>query len=81
MKDSIRQRAETGAGIIVSSHQLSLIEDLCTDVLVLHRGRQMLHAPLADLRRQVTESGRQESLEDLFFRLTEAPQSSATLEK
>ncbi|MCC6417652.1 MAG: ABC transporter ATP-binding protein [Gemmataceae bacterium] len=72
MKDSIQRRAADGAAVMVSSHLLSLVEDLCTSVLVLHRGRQLLHERLADLRRQVTEAGRQETLEDLFFRLTEA---------
>jgi ABC-2 type transport system ATP-binding protein len=73
MKDSIEQAAAAGAAIMVSSHLLSLVEDLCTTVLILHRGRQLLHAPLADLRRELTEDGRQETLEELFFRLTEAP--------
>jgi ABC-2 type transport system ATP-binding protein len=74
MKDSVRELAAGGAAFIVSSHLLSLVEDLCTSVLVMHRGRQVLHSPLADLRRQVAESGRQETLEDLFFRLTEQPE-------
>ncbi len=71
MKDSIREQADDGAAIMVSSHLLSLVEDLCTSVLILHHGRQLLHDKLADLRRQITEDGRQETLEDLFFRLTE----------
>lgn len=71
MKNSVRQYAEAGAAIMVSSHLLSLVEDLCTTVLILNRGRQVLHARLSDLRQQITASGQQESLEDLFFRLTE----------
>jgi ABC-2 type transport system ATP-binding protein len=71
MKDSIRERAAGGAAVMVSSHLLSLVEDLCTSVLILHHGRQLLHARLSDLRRDLTQSGRQETLEDLFFRLTE----------
>ena len=71
MKDSIREQAENGAAIMVSSHLLSLVEDLCTSVLILHHGRQLLHGKLADLRRQINEDGRRETLEDLFFRLTE----------
>lgn len=73
MKDSVRRLAAQGAAFIVSSHLLSLVEDLCTSLLVLHRGRQLLHGPLADLRRRLGEDGKQETLEDLFFRLTEAP--------
>jgi ABC-2 type transport system ATP-binding protein len=77
MKDSIQQLAQGGTAFIVSSHLLSLVEDLCTTVLILHRGRQVLHGNLAELRRQVTEGGRQESLEELFFRLTEPPPLTA----
>jgi ABC-2 type transport system ATP-binding protein len=81
MKDSITHHAEAGAGVIISSHLLSLVEDLCTTVLILHRGRQLLHAALADLRQQITAGGQQESLEDLFFRLTTTPQEAGTPEK
>jgi ABC-2 type transport system ATP-binding protein len=73
MKDSLQQRAQAGAAIMVSSHLLSLVEDLCTSVLILHRGRQLLHGRLADLRQQLTDQGRHETLEELFFRLTETP--------
>jgi ABC-2 type transport system ATP-binding protein len=72
MQASIRNRAESGAAVMVSSHLLSLVEDLCTTVLILHRGRMLLHGSLAGLRRQIDEGGRTETLEDLFFRLTES---------
>lgn len=71
MHETIRAHAEAGAAIMISSHLLSLVEDQCMTVLILHRGRQLLHDRLSDLRAQLAESGRQESLEDLFFRLTE----------
>jgi ABC-2 type transport system ATP-binding protein len=71
MKSSIRKYASEGVAIIVSSHLLSLVEDLCTGVLVLHHGKQLLHASLTEMRQQVREAGRQETLEELFFRLTE----------
>src|SRR5438067_422356 len=70
MKESIRQRAAAGAAVMVSSHLLSLVEALCTSVLVLHRGRVLLHEPLAELRRRLAAEGRQGTLEDLVFRLT-----------
>ena len=65
---------------MVSSHLLSLVEDLCTGVLILHRGRQLWHGTLADLRREVSASGRQETLEDLFFRLTEGEKAKSPAE-
>ncbi|HWE36974.1 MAG TPA: ABC transporter ATP-binding protein [Isosphaeraceae bacterium] len=73
MKDSIRERAEGGAAIMVSSHLLSLVEDLCATVLMLHRGRVLLRGRLDDLRREAEREGRRESLEDLFLRITEFP--------
>jgi len=77
MQESIRARAAAGAAVMVSSHLLSLVEDLCTSILLMSRGRKLLHGKLADLRREVTEDGRAESLEDLFFRLTETPDEPA----
>ena len=76
MKDSVKQRAAAGAAVIVSSHLLSLVEDLCTTVLILHRGRQLLHGRLAELRREIDESGQKETLEELFFRLTEGDRTT-----
>jgi ABC-2 type transport system ATP-binding protein len=73
MKDLIRDHAASGAAIIVSSHLLGLFEDLCTTILILHRGRLLRHGRLTDLRSELAASnGRQETLEELFFRLTES---------
>jgi ABC-2 type transport system ATP-binding protein len=76
MKSSIRKYAAEGAAVIVSSHLLSLVEDLCISVLVLHRGKQLLHSSLAEMRRQLRHDGRHETLEELFFRLTEGSNGS-----
>jgi ABC-2 type transport system ATP-binding protein len=74
MKQTIRDRAAAGAAVMVSSHLLSLVEDLCDSILMLHRGRVLLRGRLDDLQREAAEQGRQETLEDLFLRLTEAPE-------
>jgi ABC-2 type transport system ATP-binding protein len=73
MKDLIREHAAGGAAIIVSSHLLSLFEDLCHTVLILHHGRVLRHGRLDDLRQELAANGRHETLEELFFRLTETP--------
>jgi ABC-2 type transport system ATP-binding protein len=73
MKDTIREHAAGGAAVMVSSHLLSLVEDLCTTLLVLRRGQMVWHGPLAELRREAEADGRKETLEDVFFRLTEGP--------
>lgn len=76
MKDQMREQAAAGAAMIVSSHLLSLFEDLCTAVLILHKGRLVQHGKLSDLRAQLAASGRHETLEELFFRLTETTPSA-----
>jgi ABC-type multidrug transport system ATPase subunit len=48
------------------------VEDLCTHLLVLNRGRIVLQGSLDELRCRIGEGGRTESLEELFFRLIEA---------
>jgi len=72
MQESIIERAGGGAAVMISSHLLSLVEDLCTSVLLLVRGRKVIQGSLADLRSNSLGHGRTESLEDLFFRLTES---------
>lgn len=77
MKELIREHAADGAAIIVSSHLLSLFEDLIHTVLILHHGHILRHGRLSDLRSElVSTGGRQETLEELFFRLTEMPTST-----
>jgi ABC-2 type transport system ATP-binding protein len=72
MKELIREHA-AGAALIVSSHLLSLFEDLITTVLILHHGRVLRHGRLDTLRGELASNGRHETLEELFFRLTETP--------
>jgi ABC-2 type transport system ATP-binding protein len=78
MKDMIREQAASGAAIIVSSHLLSLFEDLITTVLILHRGRVLRHGQLSELRNELAAQGRHETLEEMFFRLTESPEGEPT---
>jgi ABC-2 type transport system ATP-binding protein len=71
LKDQIRQRAEGGAAIIISSHLLSLVEDICSHLLILHRGRQRFFGPLTELREAFAALSREASLEEIFFHATE----------
>src|SRR5262249_61768684 len=77
MKDLILEHAASGAAFIVSSHLLSLLEDLATTVLIVRRGQVVLHSLLPELRQQLNAGERPETLEELFFRLTEAPIDTA----
>ena len=71
MKTSVKEQAAAGAAVVVSSHLLALVEDLCTHLLVLHRGRRLFLGPVQEARTAVAEMSADASLEDVFFRLTE----------
>jgi ABC-2 type transport system ATP-binding protein len=71
LKQSIKDRARDGAAIIVSSHLLSLIEDLCTHLLILHRGRPLFFGRVSDAQSAFAQLGADASLEEVFFRATE----------
>jgi ABC-2 type transport system ATP-binding protein len=70
MKDTIRRRAERGTAVILSSHLLNLVEELCTRVLLLRRGEVAALGTISDLRALRPELATA-SLEDLFIALTD----------
>jgi ABC-2 type transport system ATP-binding protein len=71
MKASVTERAGAGAAVVVSSHLLGLVEDLCTHLLILHRGQQLFCGPIAEARAAYAGMDADASLEDVFFRATE----------
>jgi ABC-2 type transport system ATP-binding protein len=70
IQESIRSRSRNGAAIIISSHLLSLVEQLCTHVLILHRGRTLFNGSMPDALRLVGKGSSSASLRELFFQLT-----------
>ncbi|MGL4550218.1 MAG: ABC transporter ATP-binding protein [Gemmataceae bacterium] len=80
MKELIREHAAEGAAIVVSSHLLTLFEDLITTVLIMHKGRILRHARLDELRTELKLDGRHETLEEMFFRMTETPTTSTAIQ-
>jgi ABC-2 type transport system ATP-binding protein len=51
MRLLIRSIAEEGKAVLVSSHQLAEIEQICDDVTIIHRGRLIETGPLDVVRR------------------------------
>jgi ABC-2 type transport system ATP-binding protein len=69
MRATIAARGRTGAAVILSSHLLHLVEELCTKLLVIHHGRTVAYGTFADIiaeRPQLAGRG----LEDVFLALT-----------
>jgi ABC-2 type transport system ATP-binding protein len=50
LADSLRALAASGVGIVFSSHQLDLVEDVCEDVVIIHAGRVVLSGELRRLK-------------------------------
>jgi ABC-2 type transport system ATP-binding protein len=70
MKDSILNRARAGAAILISSHLLHLLEEICSHVLILKDGRKVADGSLQEVRRRFSEQAGGGNLEDAFFRAT-----------
>jgi ABC-2 type transport system ATP-binding protein len=70
MKDSIRKRAQEGAAIVLSSHLLHLLEEVCSHVLILKKGAKIAHGTLADVSAQFAHGEAGVSLEEVFIRAT-----------
>ena len=77
MKASILRRARDGAAIIISSHLLPLLEEVCSHVLILGGGKVLANGTLTDVVRQFSdaEGGLPPDLEEIFFRATAVNQS------
>jgi ABC-2 type transport system ATP-binding protein len=52
IKDLLYGMAERGAAIVMSTHQMHQVEEMCQRILLIDRGRRVLYGPLADIRRQ-----------------------------
>jgi ABC-2 type transport system ATP-binding protein len=69
MKRTIAARAQAGAAVVLSSHLLQLVEELCTRVLIIQGGRKVALGTMQEIVRDRPElSGR--GLEDIFLSLT-----------
>ena len=70
MKGSILKRAHEGAAIIISSHLLHLVEEICSRILIVKNGRKIADGTLAEVTQKFSETAGDSSLEDIFFRAT-----------
>jgi len=78
MKETISARAREGTAVILSSHLLHLVEELCTRILVIRRGEMVAIGSIPEIVAARPElSGK--SLEEMFIALTgdERPESAA----
>ena len=72
MKDTILRLAREGAAIIISSHLLHLVGEICSHLLILKEGRIVAYGPLQEIRRRFGETSPDSNLEEVFFLATGA---------
>jgi ABC-2 type transport system ATP-binding protein len=70
MKESISRRAKEGASVILSSHLLHLVEELCDKVLIMQKGTLVAFGTIEDLKWQIARGQGDVSLEEAFLRIT-----------
>ncbi len=68
---AVKRRADDGAAVILSSHLLGQVEQLCTCFLILRNGELLLHGTKAEIAEQLARREDGVSLEQLFFDATE----------
>ena len=70
MKQTIVARGGSGAAVIVSSHLLHLVEEICTRIVIIDRGVKVADGTLAELRAQSEGAAAGSTLEQIFLNVT-----------
>jgi len=66
---TIRKYRSEGATILLSAHQMAMVEKMCDRVVMVHRGRRVLYGTLGEIRAKwPTGVARVESADDLSAR-------------
>lgn len=68
---ALGRRAQAGASVVLSTHLLGQIGNLCDRFLILKEGRRLVYGSQEDLRGSLPALERDASLEEIFFEATE----------
>jgi ABC-2 type transport system ATP-binding protein len=67
VKDILKERAQAGMAVLLSTHQLSVAEEMADRIGIMNQGRLIALGSRDELRRESGEAG---PLEDVFLALT-----------
>jgi ABC-2 type transport system ATP-binding protein len=70
MRETIVARARAGACVLVSSHMLHLVEEICTRVVIMDHGRKIADGSVAELASRADLAAAGSNLEQIFLRVT-----------
>jgi len=67
VKDLFLHQARQGVAVLMSTHLLSIAEELANTIGIIHKGKMLARGTLAELKQQFQSEG---SLEQMFLHLT-----------
>jgi ABC-2 type transport system ATP-binding protein len=70
MRETILSRGRGGAAILLSSHLLHLVEEICTRVIIMDRGRKIADGTFAELASRADLATAGSNLEQIFLKVT-----------
>jgi ABC-2 type transport system ATP-binding protein len=70
MRRTILSRAQAGSAILLSSHLLHLVEEICTRVIIMDRGRKIADGTVSELAARHDFAAAGSNLEQIFMRVT-----------
>jgi ABC-2 type transport system ATP-binding protein len=70
MRATIVARAHEGAAILLSSHLLHLVEEICSRVIIMDRGRKVADGTFAELASRADLAVAGSNLEQIFLHVT-----------
>jgi len=70
MRNTIVARAREGAAILLSSHLLHLVEEVCSRVIIMDRGQKVADGTFAELASRADLATSGSSLEQIFLHVT-----------
>ena len=70
MRETIVARARAGAAVLLSSHLLHLVEEVCTRVIIMDRGKKIADGTVAELASRADLAAAGSNLEQIFLSVT-----------
>jgi len=70
MRDTMIRRARDGAAVLLSSHLLPLVQEVCTRVVIMHEGRKLADGTVEELAARADLADADSNLEHIFLRVT-----------
>jgi ABC-2 type transport system ATP-binding protein len=70
MRETILERGRNGAAILLSSHLLHLVEEICSRVIIMDRGRKIADGTFEELASRADLAAAGSSLEQIFLHVT-----------